>query len=584
VPIDRTNEIEFTRKWGVDSLATGDEETREGTLRYRPVKEVTVGGGFGTISRGGDQNSRRLDGMLSVQGETLPTLSYAIEKVNAEDRKADNASSWLRQRAGVDYMSGRITPGFSYEGERREITPSSGPGFRAGSFSYDMYGPRFSLKDFGALSLNAELIWRNDNSATSGMLLRESHSFTQTYGGRLADRGDFSTSLDVTLREKRFSPEFKALGNADIQTVLVRSQSRYSPLNHGLDGDFYYEVATQRSARLERVFIRVPLGTGSYKYLGDLNNNGIADESEFLLTRFDGDFVAITVPTDALFPIIDLKTSFRLRITPSRFVEGMSGAWHDILAALSGETYVRVEEKSSERDLKSIYLLHFSRFLNDSTTIAGSRLFTQDLFVCDGQPFFSARLRYSERKGLVNFSGGIERSYGRERSARLRWQLVQDLSNQLDFVNKNDRVSAPLTSNRVRDILSNSVAWDISYRPEQNVELGMKFEVGKSTDRAPTPEVDADLNTQSLRLVYAFTGAGQARVEGSREEVRLGRVLEIYPYELTGGRVAGKTWIWRAGFDYRVAQFVQATVAYDGRAEGGQPPVHTARAEVRAFF
>ena len=36
--------------------------------------------------------------------------------------------------------------------------------------------------------------------------------------------------------------------------------------------------------------------------------------------------------------------------------------------------------------------------------------------------------------------------------------------------------------------------------------------------------------------------------------------------------------------NYRVAEFVQATVGYDGRSEGGRRAVHLARAEVRAFF
>jgi outer membrane receptor protein involved in Fe transport len=116
------------------------------------------------------------------------------------------------------------------------------------------------------------------------------------------------------------------------------------------------------------------------------------------------------------------------------------------------------------------------------------------------------------------------------------------------------------------------------------MELGMKFDLGKSTDRFQIPDLGASLNVQTVRLVYAFQGAGQARVEGSREEERLGRTLDSYPYELTGGRVAGKTWTWRLGFDYRVTQFVQASATYDGRTEGGAPPVHTARAEVRAFF
>ena len=330
--------------------------------------------------------------------------------------------------------------------------------------------------------------------------------------------------------------------------------------------------------------MRVSQGTGNYRYLGDLNNNGIADESEFVTARFDGDYIAITVPTDQLYPIIDLKTSARLRVTPARFLPGGDGIVAGMLSALSTETYLRIEEKSSEHDLKQIYLLNLNRFLRDSTTLAGSQLFTQDLQLFEGRPLFSARFRYQQRRGLTGFSTGIERSYGRERSIRLRWQLVPEISNQFDYVNKNDRVSSQEQSNRLRDILSNSFIFDVSYRPEQNVELGMKFEMGKSTDRFQTPEVDAALNAQSVRIVYALLGSGQARAETSREEIQLGRSIDAYPYELTGGRVAGKTWIWRAGFDYRMTQFIQATVAYDGRTEGGQPPVHTARAEVRAFF
>jgi len=112
----------------------------------------------------------------------------------------------------------------------------------------------------------------------------------------------------------------------------------------------------------------------------------------------------------------------------------------------------------------------------------------------------------------------------------------------------------------------------------------MKLELSRSTDRRQAPELEANLNAQTLRCVYAFQGAGQARVELAREEVRLARAATMISYELTGGRAQGMTWIWRAAFDYRMTQFLQTTMNYEGRTEGGAPPVHTARAEVRAFF
>ena len=62
VPLDRANDIEFNRKWGVDSLATGDEHIREASLTYMPVQGVSVGSTYGTIKRGDTQDSRRLEG------------------------------------------------------------------------------------------------------------------------------------------------------------------------------------------------------------------------------------------------------------------------------------------------------------------------------------------------------------------------------------------------------------------------------------------------------------------------------------------------------------------------------------------
>jgi hypothetical protein len=584
VPLDRTNDIEFTRKWGIDSLVQGNEEIQEASLKYLPSKVLAIGGGYGKITRGSLFRSVRNDGQFLLKGEGLPLAQYYIEDIRSTDVSADNASSWLRQHGSIEQTFWKFTPRLFYEGENRKISSFSTSVAEPGSFAYDRFGGGLALKGAGRFSASAEFSARTDNVFTGGAVALESQSFTQTYTGNVADWNTFSTVLDVTLRKKTFSPQFRDLGNSDIQTVLVRSQSRYAPFARALDGDLLYEVSTERSSLLQRVFVRVAQGTGNYRYLGDLNNNGLADDNEFVLTRFDGDYVSVTVPSDQLVPVIDLKTSVRLRFTPARLFPGTPTGFGKFLSIISGETYARVDEKSTERDLKQIYLLHFSHFQNDTTTIAGQRLFTQDLFFFEGQQDFSARLRFSQQNGLNNFSDGVERSYLRERSLRLRWQLVSEISNQIDYVNRLDRLETATVSPRMRDILSNDVTFDLSYRPRQEIELGFKVEVSQGTDRLPTPEVTANLNSQSIRFVYAFQGAGQTRVEVTRDEITMPRAPQTFPFELTGGRVVGKTWVWQLAFDYRITSFLQASMNYDGRIEGGGTPVHTARGEVRAFF
>ncbi|HXX63345.1 MAG TPA: hypothetical protein VEO56_06060, partial [Bacteroidota bacterium] len=200
-PIDRTNDIEFTRKWGVDSLATGDEQIQEGTLRYLPTTGISVGGEYGDISRGGDQHAVRTEGDLSVQKADLPTTTYTIEHVHSTDLQLDEASTWLRQRGSLAYTFWNATPGFSYEGEHREIlSPDSGI-YKAGSFSFDQFGPKLGVKNLGPVQLSAELLWRIDNLVNDGVIMRQSTSVTQTYNGRLSETANFTTSLDVTLRE-----------------------------------------------------------------------------------------------------------------------------------------------------------------------------------------------------------------------------------------------------------------------------------------------------------------------------------------------------------------------------------------------
>jgi len=584
VPIDRMNDIEFNRKWGIDTLRQSNERIREANLRYLSLAGVTVAGGYGDIRRGDLFRSSRTEGVLTMNGAGLPKVDYVIEDVRSKDFAADNDGAWLRQKGAAEYAFGGIVPGVRYEAEDKRLSSLISSAVKSGSYRFQAFDPGVTFKGLGKILLQVGVGWRTDDAFLDSVVTRESSSFTQFYTGRLSEWNNLSSSLEITLRGKKYVPAFKQRGNTDARTVLVRSQSRYSPWNRALETDLFYEVSTQQSSRLARVFVRVAQGTGNYKYLGDLNNNGFAEETEFVQTRFDGDYVVVSVPTEELYPIIDLQTSLRLRLTPARVLTAPRGVWEGVLSALSTETYVRIGEKSTERDLKQIYLLHLSKFQQDSTTLVGSTLFTQDIFVFEGQPAFSARARYAERRGMSNFALGVERSYGRERSLRVRWQLVPEIANQVDYANKIDRLEGSQASTRFRDIVSNDVTFDLSYRPEQNFELGLKLEVSKSTDRYPSPPLDAWLNAQNVRLVYAFQGAGQVRVEAAREEVSLGRSVDSYPYELTGGRVPGKTWLWRAALEYRLTNFVQASVNYDGRSEGGRSPVHTGRAEVRAFF
>jgi hypothetical protein len=487
----------------------------------------------------------------------------------------------------VEYDIAKWRPSLRAESEERIATPLGQDSIRQNSFRFLEIAPRLVSAEFWRMTASAEYQLRTEDSAVAGTISRASRSLTQLYTWQLNGWQSLSSSLTLSIRNVEFTDEFKLRGNSNSDGILVRSQTRYTPLQRAVETDLYYEFSNQRSARLERIFIRVTQGSGNYKYLGDVNRNGIVDESDFELTRFDGDYIVVSIPSDQLYPVADMKTSVRLKLQPSRLIPTPSTWLGKALRALSTETYVRVDERSDDPDTKQIYLLNLSHFLNDQTTIAGSQQITQDVFLFENNSDVSFRFRYNERSGLTQYVSAIERTFQEEQSIRIRSQLVQEIGNQTDFINKKDRLTSSSQTSEERDLVSNALLSDFSYRPTMNWEIGFHLEITEIVNNFGGGNATADINAEGMKIVESFPGIGQLHAELNREEVLLSNVTNpnaLMPYAFTEGKAVGKSYLWQLTFDYRITANLQVSLNYNGRKEASGLPIHTAKMEARAFF
>lgn len=586
--LDRYNEVEFHRQWGLETSGGGDEEIREAHLAIRPSDRISLSTRYGLLEVQNVFRSRRLSTDLMFQDSTRTLLRYQGEEIQSTDVARELGSSWTRQKGNAEYSWWKLQPGLRVESEERTLSSPRPDSLREGSFRFIEVAPRLATVDVNGFRATAEYQIRNEDSVAVGSLQQASRAWTQVYTAELQPSPVFSTQLSLNIRTMRFTDLFKQRGNVNSDVTLVRSQSRYTPLQRAVDLTLFYEFSNQKAARLERVFIRVPRGTGNYLYKGDLNHNGLAEENEFELTRFDGDYIVVYTPGEQLVPVSDLKMNARLRLEPARYFRQPSTTLQSILSIVSTETFFRVEERSTESDASNIYLLRFGRFLNDVTTISGSRYFTQDIHLNEFSSDFSLRFRFLERAGLIQLVSAAEKSYAVERSVRLRAQLLPEIGNQTEFVSKIDRVLSSSRTPRARDLSSNALISDFSYRPEPAWEVGFRFEVSRVVDYFRNPNPIADINEQSLRFNYALFGLGQARAELRREEAVLSQGIadpaNPFPFEFTNGKVLGRSMLWQLAFDYRISQHMQVTFLYNGRKEGARPTVHLGQAEAKFFF
>jgi len=579
---DRFNEVEFNRIYNTSgSSEQEDEQFREVRLNLIPVKELNIISSGGFLRRGESFNSDRFNNIIKLSDNNKYNLYYNFDYVNTKN--LSRLSRWIRQSGDVNYILWKLKPGFNFLAENKRDRQSSKDSLLSGSLEYYELNPYIELIDLEGIKFTAKYSHRDDYLPLNGLMVKEAIVKAQIYDLTYRGIKEVTTSLNFTVRNKKFTDPFKEKRFLDTEQILIRSQSKFNFWEPVLNGNLFYEVSTQKQAKLEKVFVKVEQGAGNYRYLGDLNGNGVADESEFEPTLYDGDYIIVTIPSDELFPVIDFKTNTRWKI---KFADifTRNSLPGEILKPLSSETVWRIEEVTREEDLSKIYLMQLEYFQQEGITIRGSNFFQQDLFINENKQELSFRFRYTQRFSMNEFNTGVEKGYSRERSFRIRFRMVKELSNQTDFVNLSDNVTAPEASTRSRMVTNNNLTSDFSYRPERNIEVGFKFKVGKSEDNLPETPTVIDLNSQILRFNLSFAGTGRLRIEAERTELIANTTENVIPFEILGGNQLGKNYFWRLKFDYRLASYLQTTISYDGRLQGGGRVIHTARAEARAYF
>jgi hypothetical protein len=594
-PLDRFYQVEYNRIWDIqDSTVNRYQNSTEAELKLTPKKFFGVDALGGRINRGDFFKSNRgaFDAFFKGDSLALPSVVYHADLISSNDYSIDYKSFWVRQNGTVDY---KLSPAhskfgnynliFQMNGEDKEVKSIIFDTSSSESFKFYEFKPKLAIFDLYHFDISYEFGYRFDDAFNAGALVRQSYSTTQSYSFRVKNLEFLTSNADIVVYKRKYTEAFVRQGLSDNRTVLVTSQSNVYALNRGLTGSIFYKVSSQRTAKTQAIFVKVPLGQGNYIYLGDLNHNGVQDENEFQLVNYDGDYIKILAPTDQTFPTTDLQTSLSVGFNPSRvFLTAPEGAMKFILNNVSFDTYLALAEQSKDPVQSDIYFLHLSKFQNDSNTITGTNSIQQDINLFENYQYFGVRLRFLQNKGFNQYYSGNERQLSVERSVRLRLSFTKDLTLNTDYAAETNRNLAPGNTIRNWDINGNSVSSELTYVPIRQIESGFKLEFKNDVDYFPAAPTKANVNSQTFKFAYSLEAKGKLRIEIERDEAILSSNPLYLPYELTKGLIVGKTYLWSLNFDYRLTNFIQATVSYNGRAEGSSKVIHTGTAELRAYF
>lgn len=579
LPFDRIDNIEFSRDYNLTSTI-GQQILREVEANYTPFENIIFNSKYGYLKQGNEFISNRFASTINMKFQNNFLSDYKIDFVNSDNKIL--STKWLKQNGKISYNINLFSAGIEYLNENKKEKFINKDSLNISSYIFNEINPFLGLKLSSNSALKISQSIREEDFPINGVLKKQSIANSSKLEFNFNELRELTSTINIGLRNKKYFDEFKKLGFNDNQTILIQSQNRINLLN-AITSDFYYQAATEQTARLEKVFVKVQKGNGNYIYLGDLNNNGIADENEFQLSFYDADFILVTIPTEKLFPIIDMKSNFRMKVDFSK-INFSENNFMKYLKYFSAETNFRIDEQNKDEKTSNIYLLKLSKFLNDHNTIRGSQNFLQDINVLQNNNELSFRFRFNQRKTLTQYSGGIEKGLYKEKSLRIRFKMIEEISNMTDFMNITDNHLSPAITNRSRAISSNIVISDFSYRPERNLEFGFKIEISRSKDSFPKTIQIIDLNSQLLRTNLSFENYGRLRFEIERTEINNTSANYTIPFEILKGNSIGKNYFARIFFDYKLSSIIQTSLTYEIRKQNLSKIIQNLRAEARAIF
>ncbi|NUQ79992.1 MAG: hypothetical protein HUU10_00145 [Bacteroidetes bacterium] len=578
---DRNQDVDFYRNLGVDPLESSLERQWEAGTSWQS-KTLTLQTSYSRFSRGNDLSTDQIKGQISQYLFNPLFTDYRVNVSKSRQSLSRASTRWTQHALDGDFRFEHLSPFFSGLYENRE---NRGPvdSLLTGSFRAveGTGGLRLTTSGYSA---NSSLKVRNESEPVAGSLTPSASAWTGKLEARTLSDDPLTGSLMVTHYRKYFTKPFREQGNQNTEATLVDMSARWAPFDEAVVLDWDYQVNTQKTSRMDRFFVKVQPGYGNYIWV-DRNENGIPEDNEFELTRFDdGDYILRTYPGETLEPIVDLKTQWRLNLNPSLHPV-FSVLPDEIRQRWTSETVLRIEEKSKTSRVTDIYFLNLSTFFKEPNTLSGLRQLIQDFYLDPNNRLMNWRFRYETRKSLVQYSIDSEKRRYEEYSIRLNARPWQNWTTRTDA---GFSVTGYESASGLRpDFLINSlsVVPDVSYRFLAGWEAGLKSNADYRW-QSGRKDQNAFILSETGRLIWSIPQKGRLRAEGewSQTSLKSPEGVNQVPYELTNGNPGGRLLRWSFFFDYQVSQMVTAFFTYDGRKINEEPVIHTLKAEVRAIF
>lgn len=581
---ERTRDVEFERKWNTGRDSQSEESINEASISLSPSQQTSFQTEYGFVDRL-DYKGYRQGFSLASDEPNLFSISYKQDWVNSSDDILNQKGKWFRQRGSIgrEVMNG-LTPYFGFEHENRIQRNSSTDSLLNSSFSFFELGPgiRFNRP---SLDVDASIYIRSEDGVLDNTLRDEATAIEQRLKLDFSPNQFISTRNEVSVRSKSFTKDFELDGATNRRGLLIRSVTSYEAASEFINGQLQYEANTERRALLQETYFEVGPELGQFVWIDD-NRDGVQQVDEFFpeLSVNEGTFIKQFLPSDDLFPVIDLKVRFRNEIRPFKALNQEEGVGV-FLKGIQVRSRFDIAENSTTEELSDVYLLNLGTFRNDSTTVQGRLFWEKELDLFSDKQKFDILLGYNENKTLNQRS-----SESLKQSSDLFYlngsvRVTNRTRLYTEFTSSTNTSISNRLSSRNFDIKSYAFNPGLETTINRSWQTNMSVSYASKEDRFPGEPVTAQIlkfiNTHRAFLWKKVQANARIEIRNAKVE---GSSSSLGNYELTEGTGLGTNLVWSVTGTYRLSDLIRLSFNYDGRTVEDRPDIHTTKLVISAVF
>ncbi|HTN44737.1 MAG TPA: hypothetical protein VL098_00195 [Flavipsychrobacter sp.] len=579
--------VEFGRDWNVSQTNTNkpDEHLIYATTRMGSITSGSVTYNFSYYKRGADYEGYR--NILSYEySHKKIRMGVTGNRLDATD--TFQTSQFLRPSLYAEYHLPKLMNtyiGGKYELEKNELRNKQTDTLLPTAFYFDIATAYLRTSDQQPTRWNLNYFTRRDKIARNNQFLDQSRSHNVELKLGLGTWKDHTVNFTGTYRQldvydtlySNLQPE---------KTLLGRLEYNGSFLKNVVVLNSLYEFGSGQEQKRSYTYVEVPAGQGIYTW-NDYNGDGVQQANEFELALYPDQkrFIKVFTPTNDYVKVNYVNFNFSLALEPgSYWEESTKTGFQKFISRFSSQSSLQI----SNRILANEGLKAYNPFIESLTdtsiiltnTSIGNNIYFNRSHIKWGLDY---NMLYGVGKQLLIY--GVEGNSNRQHLYKLRWNIAQPLSLNLQARHGKRSYNSALDDNRTYDVKywsgEPSVTW--LYRGVFRLTSGLKYEERKNNPLYGSES--ANIQSASIEFRYSKPTTGVIQLRGTYSNIQFNGVITApVAFIMLDALQKGSNYLWYMNWERRVGKGIEILLEYEGRKPGQGSLIHTGRMSVRAIL